>query len=682
MIGVIIQARMASTRLPGKTLADIAGKPMLARVVERVQRIQGVDMVGIATTTSPADDPIVGFAFERGLPVVRGSEADVLDRFYLAAQEWNTSVIIRITPDCPLLDPQVSGLVLQRFLETEDSLDYVSNVTPRTFPDGLDTEVFSFAALERVWRKARLPSEREHVTKYLVNNPRGFRMANLACDADYSQHRWTVDEAQDLEFVRAVLSGIGEDVHDFRAVLEYVEAHPEVKKLNQDTVPDAGYYRSLAADPPVPPQRRPLEVSRRLRQRADWLIPLGTQTFSKAQSQFVQGAAPAFLERGKGSHVWDVDGNRYIDYIMGLGPIILGYNHPPVSEAVSQQMQKGAIFSLAHPLEAEVSELLVELIPCAEMVRFGKNGSDATSGAVRVARAYTGREVVACCGYHGWQDWYIGATTRNNGVPKAVRELTVPFEYNDIGSLERVFEQHSHNVAAVIMEPVGVIEPQDGFLQDVKEIAHREGALLIFDEVITGFRLALGGAQEYFGVTPDLACLGKAIANGFPLSAIVGRRDVMSLFEEVFFSSTFGGETLSLAACAATIKELRERDVIGRLWSQGRRLQDGYNVLAREFGVEAYTACIGLPPHTVMTFKDADGVDSPAQKSLFQQECLKRGILLSVGHNLCYAHSDEDVDYTLRVYRTSLEVLSQAVREGDILERLEGAPVQSVFRQP
>jgi glutamate-1-semialdehyde 2,1-aminomutase/spore coat polysaccharide biosynthesis protein SpsF len=366
---------------------------------------------------------------------------------------------------------------------------------------------------------------------------------------------------------------------------------------------------------------------------------------------------------------------------MALGPIILGHHHPAVTEAVIRQIHDGTIFSLPHPLEIKVAEMLVENIPCAEMVRFGKNGSDATSGAVRIARAYTGKDVIACCGYHGWQDWYIGTTTRNKGVPGIVEKLTVNFDYNNISSLERIFAEFSGRVAAVIMEPVGVVEPDEDFLQEVQYVAKKNGALLIFDEVVTGFRLALGGAQEYYGVTPDLACFGKAMANGYPISAVVGRRSVMELFDDIFFSFTFGGETLSLAATEATILEMKTKKVINHLWEQGRKLKDGYNVLAKEFGVGDFTECIGLPPRTIITFKDEDREESLIFKSLFQQECLKRGILFSGGQNICFGHTNEDIDNTLRVYRTAMEILADAIKHKNARQRLEGDPVCLVFRK-
>ncbi|HXG51796.1 MAG TPA: aminotransferase class III-fold pyridoxal phosphate-dependent enzyme [candidate division Zixibacteria bacterium] len=677
----IVQARMGSRRLPGKTLADIEGEPMLARVVARVGRARHVDGIVVATSSAPSDDAIADFCERRGLDLFRGSEADVLDRFYRAARARGADAIVRVTADCPLIDPEVMDRVIAAYLAGD--CDYASNTILPTYPDGLDTEVFSFAALEAAWREARFPAEREHVTPYLRCSGR-FRLRNVECEhgRELARQRWTVDEAGDLEFVRAIYARLGPGA-DFgwRDVLAAMDADPSLARVNGG-VRNVGYYRSLAREPAMPAKARAIEKSLRLKRRAEALIPSCSQTFSKGPSQFVQGVAPVFLARGRGSRVWDVDGNEYIDYPMGLGPVVLGHDYPVVTEAVIRQLRGGTAFSLPHPLELEVAEILTELVPCAEMVRFGKNGSDVTAAAVRVARAYTGRDRVACCGYHGWQDWYIGTTTRRRGVPKAVQELTLTFEYNNPESLARCFSEYPGEIAAVIMEPVGVQEPASGFLHDVQALARRHGALLIFDEVVTGFRVALGGAQQRYGVIPDLACFGKAMANGFPLSAIVGRGDVMRLFDEVFFSFTFGGEAASLAAAKATIGELRQKNVIAHLWEQGRRLRDGYRVLAREYGMESSTDCLGLPPHTVVVFRDADGSESLAMKSLFMQECLKRGVLFSGVQNICFSHTPADIDATLRVYRAAMEILADAVERGNVRERLEGAMVEPVFRKP
>ena len=440
--------------------------------------------------------------------------------------------------------------------------------------------------------------------------------------------------------------------------------------------------RAIVEAPPPPPSQLSLESSNALKRRASKVIPSCSQTFSKAPFQFVQGASPVFLQGGKGNQVWDVDGNVYLDWGMALCALTLGYADEDVNEAIVRQLQEGTVFTLPHPLETEVSETLVRLIPCAEMVRFGKNGSDVTSGAVRLARAVTGRDIIACCGYHGWQDWYVGTTTRNRGVPEAVGKLTKPFAYNDLDSLHRIFQGHPGEVAAVIMEPVGVVEPEPGYLDEVRAICYKNGALLIFDEIITGFRMALGGAQEHFGVTPDLACVGKGMANGFPISALVGPERTMRVLDEVFFSFTFGGETLSLAACAATVDKMQGREVIPHLWKQGSQLKEGVNYLIGTMGMERYVDVAGYAPRSVMNFRDGSGQPSLLYKSLFQQECIKRGVLFTGAHNLSFSHDDTAIDQTLLVYRTALEVLKEAIERDSVETVLEGPPVQAVFRRP
>jgi glutamate-1-semialdehyde aminotransferase len=413
--------------------------------------------------------------------------------------------------------------------------------------------------------------------------------------------------------------------------------------------------------------------------RALGLIPAVTQTLAKGPGQFVQGVAPKYLQRGKGARVWDVDGNEYLDLCMAIGPVSLGYAYDAVDDAIRQQLADGITFSLMHPLEVEVAELVREVVPCAESVRFSKTGADVTSAAVRLARAFTGRSKVLCCGYHGWHDWYISVTDRASGVPAAVRHLTSTVAYNDLESVADALGD-GDDTACVILEPVTFEPPRDGFLHELKRLCRERGALLVFDEMWTGFRLALGGAQEHFGVLPDLACFSKAVANGMPLSILAGRADVMHLLaEDVFFFTTFGGEALSLAAAQATIREMRRRDVIGHLARVGRRLKDGYNALAAERGLE-FTACIGYDCRSLVTFDTRAG-DPLLMKSLVQQELIRRGVLWSGFHNLSFSHTDADVDHVLAVYREALAVLADAVRAGRVREALRGQPVEPVFRR-
>lgn len=426
--------------------------------------------------------------------------------------------------------------------------------------------------------------------------------------------------------------------------------------------------------------RRSFDRSMAMLARARRSIPGAAQTISKGADMFVEGAYPAFLERGRGCRVWDVDGGEYIDYILGLASITLGYAYPAVTEAVARQLGEGSIFSLPHPLEVEVAERLIEVIPCAEWVRFLKTGSEANSAAIRVARAHTGRDVILYCGYAGWHEWYAITTPRSKGIPKDFARFIAPFNYNDLPSLERALDEHYGNVAAVIMEGALIDSPAPGFLEAVKKTAHDHGALLIFDEIVTGFRWAVGGAQEYFGVVPDLATFGKGMANGLPLSAIVGRADLARQFEEVFVSSTFGGDTLALAAARATIDEYRRQPVIAHLWAAGKRFQDGFRRAVGRTGVPA--ECIGFPVHPKIVFRHAKDKTNYEAMNLFLQETARRGVIFHfAGFNISFSHSDADVDETLVACEAALKVIAEALADGRVAERLEGRPYTEVFKR-
>lgn len=420
-----------------------------------------------------------------------------------------------------------------------------------------------------------------------------------------------------------------------------------------------------------------IKKSQELLKRSEGLIPAGTQTLAKGPTQWVKGVAPNYLIKGKGSHVWDADGNEYIDYNMGIGPLVLGYCYPDVDEAIKEQLEDGITFSLVHPLEVEVAELVKEVVPNVESVRYSKTGCDVTSAAVRVARAFTKREKVLCCGYHGWHDWYISVTDRNAGIPKAVQDLTFTFNYNDIDSL---IDSIDDQTACVILEPFIFDIEKNDFLMKVREVCDEHGVLLIFDEMWTGFRIALGGAQQYFNVRADMACFSKAIANGMPIAVLTGRQDVMKLFEkDVFFFTTFGGEALSLAASKATIEVIRNKNVPDYLSKQGEKLKTGYNKIVEELGMN-YTKCSGYNCRTIVTF-DASAGNPLEMKSLVQQEMVKRGVLWGGFHNMCFSHSFEDIEYTLKAYKDVIPILKKAVEEKNVKAYLKGEPVEPVFRK-
>jgi glutamate-1-semialdehyde aminotransferase len=426
-------------------------------------------------------------------------------------------------------------------------------------------------------------------------------------------------------------------------------------------------------------ETRSLRRSEELLERAARVIPGSTQTLSKGPSQWVQGIAPGYIERGEGAYLYDVDGNRYLDFPMALGPVILGYGHPAVTEAIERQLRDGIVFTLPHPLEVELAERVLGLLPGAERIRFAKSGSDVNSAAVRVARAFTGRDRVLCCGYHGWHDWYIGSTSRSLGIPSAVRELVGGFAFNDLDSLDAALAAHPEEIAAVILEPAGASEPEPGFLEGVIERAHEAGALVIFDEIITGFRLAPGGAQERYGVRADLATYGKALGNGMPISALAGRAEVMGVLDEVFFSGTHGGETLSMAAAVAVLDTLDDGAYV-QLHRGGERLRAGIEQAIADAGLEDQVRIGGAAPRTVVDVREPEG-EAPGllAKSVVQQELMRRGVLFNGSNFISLAHTEEDLDLAIEAYGAALGRLAEGLPDG-LEAMLEGSPVQPAFR--
>lgn len=403
-----------------------------------------------------------------------------------------------------------------------------------------------------------------------------------------------------------------------------------------------------------------------------------TQTLAKGPGQFSKGVAPVYLQKGKGARVWDVDGNEYLDFNMGIGPLSIGYAIPEIDQAIKDQLEDGITFSLMHPLEVELAEIIQEIIPNAEAVKYSKTGADVTSAAIRVARAYTARNKVFCCGYHGWHDWYIGITSRGQGIPEEIKELTFTFQFNDIESIKGALDE---TVACVILEPFIFEAPKPGFLEELAALCKSNGTLLIFDEMWTGFRIAMGGAQEFFGVKADLATFSKACANGMPLAILTGRKDVMQVLDgDVFSYTTFGGEALSLAACKATIAFMKKNKVVERLSESGSWLKEAYNNLAKELGVENFTQCVGYPCRTMVTL-NAPGQNPLVLKTYMQQELLKKGILWAGFHNICYAHSMDDLNYTINAYREILPKLKNLIEENAVEKALKGEVLEAVFRK-
>jgi glutamate-1-semialdehyde aminotransferase len=422
-----------------------------------------------------------------------------------------------------------------------------------------------------------------------------------------------------------------------------------------------------------------LTNSKKISKRAKNLIPALSQTFSKAPYSYVEGVYPTYLSRGKGSHIFDVDDNEYIDYVLALGPIILGYNYERVNKEIIKQLKNGISFSIPHFLEVKASEEICSVIPGAEMVRFSKTGSDAGTGAIRAARAFTKRDNIAYFGGGGvWHDWFTILTSRNEGIPKVLQRMIRKFNYNDIESLKILLEEWHGEVAAIYMEPMMTQYPTNNFVQKVKDLAHKHGALLIFDEVITGFRLANGGAQEFLKVEADLVVFGKGIANGMPLGAITGKREYMERFNDIFFSTTYGGETLSLAAACAVMKELKEKPVIKHCWNLGEYFIHEFNKMSEEMKINIKME--GIPVRSSIVFRDQNNDPSLTLKSLFYQEMVNRGVLFGPGYVfLSYSHSKRDIENTLKACEASMKIVKKAIETNSVKKVLRGHVMKPVM---
>lgn len=408
------------------------------------------------------------------------------------------------------------------------------------------------------------------------------------------------------------------------------------------------------------------------------VIPKGTQTASKCHDQWATGTAPIFCKSADGCYITDIDGNTFVDHMMALGPIILGYNYPRTNAAVMAQLEDGMLFSLSSPLEIELAELIREIVPCGEMVRFGKNGSDVTSIAVRVARSYSGKELLLSPEghYHGWADFAAASGTRNGGLPKCMHNLVHKFKYNDLPSLEVYLKTGDY--AAVIMEPVALIDPKPGYLQGVRDLCDKYDTILIFDELITGFRWALGGAQQHYGVTADLATYGKAISNGMPLAVLCGKTKYMMELDEVFFSGTYLGDLLSIAAAIETIKELKEGadHIYPYIWNQGRRMSEAFNSYANEIGINAEMYGPG-PRHNIKFSVD----DAKGAKDLFHKEMISRDIFIGTQIYICMSHTEELIGETIKAMKQSLLSVKCALDSNTIDGALGGNRSADIFKQ-
>lgn len=688
----ILQARVSSSRLPGKVLKPIMGRPMLALQIERVLQAKKIDQLIIATSTDPSDDGLETLCREINAPCYRGSLNDVLDRFYQAAQTCKPEHIVRITGDCPLIDPEVMDDVITFYLNGD--YDYASNAIEPTFPDGLDIEIFRFAVLEGSWKEACLPSQREHVTPFIHHQPDRFRIGHYKNTEDLSHLRWTVDEQEDFNLINKIYEELYPVKPNFRMadILNLLQQRPEWLTINNQFDRNEGFIKSLHEDRRDETMKRlNLQKSIALQEHAKKRIPGLSQLLSKRPDQFSYGVWPGYFSRAKGVEIWDLDENHYIDMsVGGIGANVLGYADPDVDRAVREAIDKGTSASLNCPEEVELADLLCELHPWAEKVRFARTGGEAMAVAVRIVRAFTGRDKIAFCGYHGWHDWYLSANlgTENAlgdhllsgldpaGVPKALKGTSFPFRYNQLKELEAILESNKNEIAAIVMEPLRNEWPTPDFVKGVRNLATETGAILIIDEISAGFRMNTGGAHLVLEMEPDMAVFSKALGNGYPMAAIIGKSAVMDAAQRSFISSTYWTERIGPVAALATIKKHRQYDAGKYLMNIGRMVKEGWQELFSKHGIEIHIG--GIPAMSHFTF---DHEKNLFLKALFVQAMLEKGFLATTGFYAMFAHQEEHVKAYLDAVDQVLPFLNEALSSGQPESFLIGQPAISGFKR-
>lgn len=660
----IVQARMGSTRLPNKVMKPIGGVPMIELLLARLAKSTQISQIVLATSTDERNTLLVEHVQKLGYTCVRGSERDVLDRYLVAARLADADVVVRITGDCPLIDPALVDQVITLF--KAQSVDYLSNTTPASYPDGLDIEVFTLNALERAGRESHDPFDHEHVTPYL-RKPGLYKTGTLQHCENLSALRWTVDEPADFEVVSQVFAHFAPNIHfSWAEVLALQRSQPALFAANHNII------RNEGAD---------MGTGQKLWKRAKAVIPGGNMLLSKRAEMFLPEQWPAYFSKAKGCQVWDMDGRQYTDMsIMGIGTNILGYGHEEVDAAVRQTVDAGNMSTFNCPEEVYLAEKLVELHPWADMARLARSGGEANALAIRIARAASGKDKVAVCGYHGWHDWYLSANLGDGenlaghllpgldprGVPQNLRGTVFPFNYNNYAELENLV--NTQEIGVIKMEVVRNKGPEDNFLHKVRKLATDRGIVLIFDECTSGFRQTFGGLHKMYGVEPDMAMFGKALGNGYAITATIGRREIMEAAQSTFISSTFWTERIGPVAALKTLEVMERTKSWDIITQTGLNIRQRWQQLADKHSLQIDHW--GLPALTGYTFKSDNAL---AYKTLITQEMLAKGYLAGNSVYVCTEHTPAVLDG----YFAELDPIFATIKECE-----EGRDVMSLLKGP
>jgi glutamate-1-semialdehyde 2,1-aminomutase len=623
---IIVQARLGSVRFPKKIFAQILNKKSLDILLYRLRKINCHYDLIFAITEDKIDDDLALWCQVNKVEFYRGSDQNVLKRFYDSSQEKNNDILIRITGDCPFIDSLVIEDCLKEF--SSKKLDYLR--TSLDFPDGLDVEVFSKKSLADAYFHAKSTFDIEHVTPFIMNSKNN-RVGELESEFHMSQIRITLDEPTDLVVLNSIAEYFGHFDFSIRDLDYLSKLKPEIFEHNAKIERDEGSKMSSGE---------------KLWKRAQNVIAGGNMLLSKRPNMFLQMGWPTYFSKTSGCYVWDLDNVRYTDIsLMGVGTNILGYSHPKVDEAVEKVVRDGNLSTLNAPEEVYLAEKLISIHPWASKVRFARTGGEANAVAIRLARAATGRNKIAFCGYHGWHDWYLSANLNNQnnlnehllpglkyaGVPTELTNTSKPFHFNNLDEFKEVL--NDNDLAAVVMEVMRNQEPEPGFLEAIREMTSKKGIVLIFDECTSGFRETFGGLHLKYGVSPDIATFGKTLGNGYAITAVLGIDEIMKSIDKTFISSTFWTERIGSAAALATLDVMENEKIQNQIIQTSTQLREGLREISQANNLKIQF--FGLPSLTRFSL---EGFEDRLVKTFITREMLNLFYLASNSIYVSMAH--------------------------------------------
>ncbi|MDC0043751.1 aminotransferase class III-fold pyridoxal phosphate-dependent enzyme [Candidatus Pelagibacter sp.] len=662
-IVAIIQARVNSSRLYSKVLKKIAGKSILELIICRLSKSTKITKIVVATSKNQKDKKIIKLCKKMQVNYFKGSEKNVLSRYYNAAKKYKADFIVRITADCPLIDPKVVDQVIAYFFK--NNVDYCSNIHPPTYPDGLDVEIFSFKALENSFKNANSNFEKEHVTPFIISN-KNIKKINHYSKKDYSFLRLTLDTASDFKLIKQIFFELNYKIDiNYKDIISLYSKKKKMFEINMKQIRNEKLYENLG---------------QKMWAKAKKIIPGGTMLFTKNPDLHLPKKWPVYFTKAKGCNIWDLEGNKYHDvFLMGVGTNTLGYGNKIIEKKIKKAISDGNMSSLNSTDEIILAEKLIDIHPWSEMARFTRTGGEANAVAIRIARAYSGKDNVAVCGYHGWHDWYLSSNLNNKknldnhlmsgiktyGIPKGLKNTTFTFEYNNFQQLKEIVEKK--NIGIIKMEVERDEKPKNNFLRKVRDLATKKNIILIFDECTSGFRDNYGGLHLKYNVNPDIAILGKALGNGYAINAIIGRKEIMETSDSTFISSTFWTERIGMVAAIETLNLMKKEkswEIISKI---GKKIKRKWLEVAKKNNVKIIIKGLNALPKFFFVSNNNN-----LYKTFISQEMLKNGILASNVIYCSVSHSDKILKKYFEVLNQVFEVIKRCeIGEQNIFNYLE-----------